>query len=91
MNEFNAISQFVSALPKIVDALLQCDALLKAHEEQEAMKYSEQEYLQSLYRLYKSGKITADEARKGLKLIFKEEAYTIDTTAVDTYLLKLLK
>ncbi|WP_066122468.1 hypothetical protein [Geminocystis sp. NIES-3709] len=91
MNEFNAITQFVSALPKIVDALMQCDSIMRQHEEREAMQYSEQEYLQSLYRLYKSHKITADEARKGLKLIFREDTYTIDATAVDSYILKLLK
>lgn len=91
MNELSTILNFVSVLPKVVEALTQCDSIMREHEEREAMKYSEQEYLQSLYRLYKSGKITADEARKGLKLIFKQDAFTIDAQAVDSYILKLLK
>lgn len=91
MNELSTILNFVSVLPKVVEALTTCDAIMREHEETQAQKYSEQEYLQSVFRLYKTRKITAEEARKALRLIFKEDAYTINATEVDAYIMKLLK
>jgi hypothetical protein len=91
MDNFSGLAQFVSMLPKVVDALLQCDSLMREHEEAEAMKYSQQEYLQSVYRLYKSRQITSAEAKKALSLVFRDDAVNISVTPVDEYILKLLK
>ena len=70
MFDMNVVGQVFHALPSICDALLKCDDLMRDHEERQAMKYSDQEYLKSVHRLYKSGRINSEQAQRAINLIF---------------------
>ncbi len=79
MNELNLAKGLFESLPTICGALLRCDELMREHEEKQAMKYSDQEYLKAVHRLYKSGRISGEQAQKAMGLIFQGGNKTIET------------
>lgn len=76
MSDLNTFVSFVSIaldlIPKIVDVGNKVDELTKQHEWDMKMKYSEQEYVMTVLALYKARKITAEEAKKTLSLVFRD-------------------
>lgn len=88
MNELSTFFQFASAaldlLPKLIEVGNKVDEMTKQHEWDMKMKYSEQEYLQTVLALFKSGKISSEEAKKTLSLIFRDEPITVNSIKKST-------
>lgn len=81
MNDLGTIVSFFSAaldiIPKAVEVGNRVDELNREHQEKMNLKYSQQEYLKVVLSLYKSRKITAEEAKKTLALIFRDDDFTV--------------
>lgn len=89
--QFSGFAQIVQTLPLITESLLKCDELIRENEEKQAMRYSDQEYLKSVHRLYKTGKISGDDALKAMEIIFRKQK-TIEAKydPIEQQLLKMI-
>ena len=98
MNEITTALSFLSSaldiIPKIVEVGNRIDEMSKEHEWNMKMKYSEQEYLQTVLALFKSGKISSEEAKKSLSLIFRDNPIVVRdikaTTDIENEIYKLI-
>ena len=87
----SAIKGFFEILPAVTNSLMQCDEIMREHEERQAMKYSDQEYLKAVHRLYKSGRISGDQALKAMEMIYGGKQQPIKTTdVIEQQLLKMI-
>ena len=68
--ELETVKKFFDVLPKVTDALMQCNSIVREHQEKPAMKYSDQEYLKAVNRLYKEGRINGEQAIKAMEMIY---------------------
>lgn len=80
--EVQALNTFLQILPNAVQALCQCDEIISDHEEKQALKYSEQEYLKAVHRMYRAGKITGEQAKQAISMVF-QQSKTVEAKKVD--------
>lgn len=82
MNDITALSFFSSVLeiiPRIVAVGNRIDTLQKEHDWEMKQKYAQSEYLETVLALYQSRKITGEEAKKALALIFRDNPIEVTT------------
>ena len=70
--EVQALNTFLQVLPNAVQAFCKCDEIITDHQEKQALKYSEQEYIKAIHRMYQAGKITGQQAKEAIGLVFQQ-------------------
>ncbi|WP_342597663.1 hypothetical protein VKI21_06765 [Cyanobacterium aponinum UTEX 3222] len=83
MNEITAITSLFKALPVIAEGLTKAQEIFDDYEVRRELKQAEKDYLKSVLALYKSGKISGDQAMDALKHIFKKRSATIEVKPID--------
>ncbi len=76
MNEINLIAGLFKALPTIAEGLTKAQEIFDDYEDRRELKHSEKDYLKSVLAMYKSGKISGDQAMEAVKQVFKTKSTT---------------
>jgi len=79
MNEITLITGLFKALPTIAEGLTKAQEIFDDYEDRMELKQSEKDYLKSVLAMYKSGKISGDQAMDAVKHVFiKQQSATIE-------------
>lgn len=78
MNELNIIAGLFKALPSIAEGLTKAQEIFDDYEDRRELKQAEKDYLKSVLALYKSGKISGDQAMDAVKHVFQKQPTTIE-------------
>ena len=92
LGEIQAVQALFSVLPTAVEALCKVDEITRAHDEKMSLKYSQQEFLNGVYHMYRAGKISAQEAKKAVELVYRQAPKTIEANVdpIEAEIRKLL-